>query len=75
MLLRFILLVSKFRLHPGVHSLYTPMYTVCTPGCIMAVHPGLQKDLQRANFISTFASFKTQVLPTCRRSIFYIKPK
>ena len=46
--LRFILQVSNFRLHPDVQTLYTPMYTVCRPGCIMAVHPGLQKDLQRA---------------------------
>ena len=34
MLLRFILQVSKFRLHPGVHSLYTPVYKYPTPGCI-----------------------------------------
>ena len=49
MLLRFILQVSNFCLHPDVHSLYTPMYTVCRSGCTNALHPGLQKVLQPAN--------------------------
>ena len=44
----FILQVSNFHLHPDVQTLYTPMYTVCRPGCTIAVHPGLHEDLQRA---------------------------
>ena len=43
MLLRFILQVSNFRLHPDVQTLYTPMYTVCRPGCTIAVHPGIHE--------------------------------
>ena len=46
--MRFILQVSKSRLHPDVRSLYTPMYTACRPGCIRSVHPGVRKVLQRA---------------------------
>ena len=46
--MRFILQVSKFRLHPGVHTLYTPMYRYYTPGCTTSVHPGVYEVLQRA---------------------------
>ena len=52
MLLRFILQVSIFRLHPDVQTLYTPMYTVCRSGCIIPVHPGVWKVLQgEANYL------------------------
>ncbi len=52
MLLRFILQVSNFRLHPDVHSLYTPVYTVCRSGYITSVHPGVWKVLQgEANYL------------------------
>ena len=56
MLMLFILQVSNFRLHPDVHSLYTPMYTVCRSGCTNALHRGLQKVLQ----------------PACNKFIIYI---
>jgi len=45
MLLRFILQVSNFRLHPDVQTLYTPMYKFRTPGCMIVVHPGVHKVL------------------------------
>ena len=77
MLMRFILQVSNFRLYPDVQTLYTPMYTVCIPGCTIAVHPGIQEDLQRAFLYNNRNLDKSQILLRLNRqnlikSIIYI---
>ena len=56
--MRFILQVSKFRLHPDVRSLYTPMYRLRRPGCTSILHPGLHKDLLPAKFIGAIWQIK-----------------